>query len=134
MVTEETDEEKLFKTPETKKGKTRERKREVREKSKVDPRRKVHRSRMKNTLQDSAKKRSVEVVLSESLEEKSESQRPWPVNMECSSESEDEKDQKIFFSSKKVNPPEVVARTEDIIDLTGEEDGEDLCLSDLMKF
>ena len=134
MVTEETDEEKIFKTPETKKGKTRERKREVREKSKVDPRRKVHQSRMKNTLQDSAKKRSVEVVLSESLEEKSESQRPGPVNMECSSESEDEKDQKIFFSSKKVNPPEVVARTEDIIDLTGEEDGEGLCLSDLMKF
>ena len=133
MITEETEEtyeEKIFKTPETKKGKTRERKREVREKSKVDPRRKVHRSRMKNTLQDSAKKkRSVEVVLSESLEEKCQSQQPLPDHSELSSESEDEKDQ------KKVNPPErVVAEAGDVIDLTGEEDGEGLCLSDLMKF
>ena len=89
---------------------------------------------MENTLQDSAEK-SVEVVLSESLEEKYQPQQSLPDQMELSSESEDEKDQKIFSSSKKGNPPErVVAKAGDVIDLTGEEDGEDLCLSSLMKF
>ena len=63
---------------------------------------------MKNVFQDSAKdKKSWEVVLSESVEEKHKSQ--------------------------KVHPAQLVV-SEDIIDLTGEQDRKDLWLSDLMKF
>ena len=132
VLTEETEgEESLIRTPKTKKGKTRERKRKVLEKPLVDQRRKASQSLIENASQDSAeKKMSVEVVLSESLEERYESQAEGSVHIEISSESEDETDQ------KKVNTPVETKESEsgDIIDLTGEEDGEGLSMSDLMKF
>ena len=132
VLTEETEgEESLIRTPKTKKGKTRERKRKVLEKPLVDQRRKASQSRIENASQDSAeKKMSVEVVLSESLEERYESQEEDSVHIEISSESEDEADQ------KKVNTPVETKKSEsgDIIDLTGEKDGEGLSMSDIMKF
>ena len=108
VVTEEVDEENGLINTKTKRSKTIESRGKSRHKSEVGQRRKVHQSRVKNVFQDSAKdKKSWEVVLSESPEEKHKSQ--------------------------KVHPAQLVV-SEDIIDLTGEQDRKDLWLSDLMKF
>ena len=83
---------------------------------------------MENVLQDSFEERkSVEVVLSESLPLQKEEPSAVP------SDSEDEEDQEMFISSKKVKPGQVVSNG-DVIDLTGEEEEEGDEMSDLMKF
>ena len=107
-------------------NKTPGKKRKIHEKS--NQRSKVRRSRMENVLQDSFEERkSVEVVLSESLPLQKEETSAVP------SDSEDEEDQEMFISSKKVKPGQVVSNG-DVIDLTGEEEEEGDEMSDLMKF